>query len=62
MNLVPRYDDPIARPTTLKVTGRPRKHLQTDGRHTIIRPVKDGRIKTPVACIERLTNANIWVI
>jgi len=48
MNLIPRYDNP--RPKTLKVTGRTRKSLQTDGQtdgqhHTIIRPVKDGRIK-----------------
>jgi len=30
MNLVSRYDDP--RPKILKVTGRTRKRLQTDGR------------------------------
>jgi len=30
MNLVPRFDDP--RSKTLKVTGRTRKCLQTDGR------------------------------
>jgi len=39
MKLVPIHDDP--RPKTLKVTGRTRTSLQTDGRTT-----PDGRIKS----------------